>query len=66
MARCTASIPHTTANSAVQDNGDCCKKRQNKEGSADIRSMTYRNEKMLVQVKCVLVSETSTSVHRNN
>ena len=65
MARYTASFPRTTSNSAVQDDGDCCKKRQGKKGSADIRSMTYRNEKMLVQVKCVLVSETSARVHRN-
>ena len=50
VARCTASIPRTTANSAVQDDGDCCKKRQGKKGSADIRSMTYCGERILVQV----------------
>lgn len=50
MARYTASFPRTTSNSAVQDDGDCCKKRQNKEGSADIRFMTYHNEKMPVLV----------------
>ena len=66
MARYTASFTRTTSNNAVQDDGDCCKKRQNKEGSDDIRFMTYHNEKMPVQVKCVLVSETSASVHRNN
>ena len=37
MARYTDSFPRTTTDSAVQDDGDCCKKRQNKEGSADIR-----------------------------
>ena len=37
MARYTASFPRTTTDSAVQDDGDCCKKRQSKEGSADIR-----------------------------
>ena len=39
MARYTASFPRTTSNSAVQDDGDCCKnERQGKKGSADIRS----------------------------
>lgn len=37
MARYTAFFPRTTTDSAVQDDGDCCKKRQNKEGSDDIR-----------------------------
>ena len=50
MARYTASFPRTTSNSAVQDDGDCCKKRQNKEGSDDIRFMIYHNEKMPVLV----------------
>ena len=50
MARYTASFPRTTSNSAVQDDGDCCKKRQGKKGSADIRSMTYCGERILVQV----------------
>lgn len=50
MTRYTASFPLTTSNSAVQDDGDCCKKRQNKEGSDDIRFMTYHNEKMPVLV----------------
>ena len=50
MARYTDSFPRTTTDSAVQDDGDCCKKRQNKEGSADIRFMTYHNEKMPVLV----------------
>lgn len=50
MARYTAFFPRTTINSAVQDDGDCCKKRQNKEGSDDIRFMTYHNEKMPVLV----------------
>lgn len=51
MARYTASFPLTTSNSAVQDDGDCCKKRQNKEGSDDICFMTYHhNEKMPVLV----------------
>ena len=50
MARYTDSFPRTTTDSAVQDDGDCCKKRQNKEGSDDIRFMTYHNEKMPVLV----------------
>lgn len=50
MARYTASFPRTTSNSAVQDDGDCCKKRQGQKGSDDIRFMTYHNEKMPVQV----------------
>ena len=50
MARYTASFPRTTTDSAVQDDGDCCKKRQNKEGSDDIRFMTYHTEKMPVLV----------------
>lgn len=50
MACYTASFPRTTSNSAVQDDGDCCKKRQGKKGSADIRSMTYCSERILVQV----------------
>ena len=37
MARYTASLPRTTTDSAVQDDGDCCNERQSKEGSADIR-----------------------------
>lgn len=51
MARYTDSFPRTTTDSAVQDDGDCCKKRQNKEGSDDICFMTYHhNEKMPVLV----------------
>lgn len=50
MARYTASFTRTTSNNAVQDDGDCWKKRQNKEGSADIRFITYHNEKIPVQV----------------
>ena len=50
MARYTAFFPRTTSNSAVQDDGDCFKKRHNKEGADDIRFMTSPNEKMPVLV----------------
>lgn len=52
MARYTAFFPRTTTDSAVQDDGIAIKnEQQSKEGSDDIRFMTYHhNEKMPVLV----------------